>query len=57
MCIKHGVNGPRSAIFSSSHAVELTDAAIAATAEHYGLPLATLNRRHFPMFPRLKPAY
>ena len=57
MCIKHGVNGPRSAIFSSSYAVGLAEAVIAATAEHYGLPLATLNVRHFPMFPRLKPAY
>jgi predicted nucleic acid-binding protein len=30
---------------------------IAATAEQLGLPLATLNVRHFPMFPELEPAY
>jgi predicted nucleic acid-binding protein len=27
------------------------------TAEHHGLRLATLNVRHFPMFPKLKRAY
>jgi predicted nucleic acid-binding protein len=30
---------------------------IAATAERLGLPLATLNVRHFPMFEGLEPAY
>jgi len=30
---------------------------IAATAEHHGLKLATLNVKHFPMFPKLKRAY
>ena len=30
---------------------------IAATAEHHGLDLATLNVKHFPMFKRLKAAY
>ena len=44
-------------IYAASHSVGLADALIAATAEHHGLPLATLNVRHFPMFPRLKPAY
>ena len=33
------------------------DAIIAATAEHHGLRLATLNVKHFPMFPKLKRAY
>lgn len=43
--------------FGASHAVELADALIAATAGHHGLELATLNVKHFPMFPKLKPAY
>jgi predicted nucleic acid-binding protein len=43
--------------YGPSHAVEIPDALIAATAEHHGLKLATLNVKHFPMFPRLKPAY
>jgi predicted nucleic acid-binding protein len=43
--------------YGPSHAVEIPDALIAATAEHHGLRLATLNVKHFPMFPRLKPAY
>ena len=44
-------------LYSGSHGVGLADALIAATAEQHGLKLATLNVRHFPMFPRLKPAY
>ncbi len=43
--------------FASSYGIDIPDAIIAATAEHHGLRLATLNVRHFPMFPRLKPAY
>ena len=43
--------------YKGSHALELADALIAATAEHHGLRLATLNVKHFPMFPKLKPAY
>jgi predicted nucleic acid-binding protein len=43
--------------FGKSHAVELADALIAATAEHHGLPLATLNIKHFPMFARLRAPY
>jgi predicted nucleic acid-binding protein len=43
--------------YGPSHAVEIPDALIAATAEHHGLRLATLNVKHFPMFPRLKRAY
>ena len=44
-------------LYHSSHSVELADALIAATAEHHGLALATLNVKHFPMFPRLKMPY
>ena len=43
--------------FHKSHGVDIPDAIIAATAEHHGLRLATLNVRHFPMFPKLKRAY
>jgi predicted nucleic acid-binding protein len=43
--------------FASSHGLDIPDAIIAATAEHHGLRLATLNVRHFPMFPKLKRAY
>lgn len=44
-------------LYRKSHNVELADALIAATAEHHGLELATLNVKHFPMFRKLKPAY
>jgi predicted nucleic acid-binding protein len=40
-----------------SHGLDDLDALIAATAEHYGLALATLNVKHFPMFPRLRSPY
>jgi predicted nucleic acid-binding protein len=43
--------------YGASHSVEMQDALIAATAEHHGLRLATLNVKHFPMFPKLKRAY
>jgi predicted nucleic acid-binding protein len=43
--------------FGSSHSVELPDALIAATAQHHGLKLATLNVKHFPMFKRLRAPY
>ena len=43
--------------YRASHGTELADALIAATAEHHGLELATLNVKHFPMFRRLKAAY
>ena len=43
--------------YRASHELEIADALIAATAEAHGLKLATLNVKHFPMFPRLKPAY
>jgi len=44
-------------VYSASHSVEPMDAIIAATAEHHGLRLATLNVKHFPMFPKLRRAY
>ncbi len=44
-------------IYEASHGVAAMDALIAATAEHHGLRLATLNVKHFPMFPKLKRAY
>jgi predicted nucleic acid-binding protein len=44
--------------FRRSHgALGIADLLIAATAERHRLPLATLNVRHFPMFPGLEPAY
>ena len=43
--------------YQRSHGLEFPDALIAATAEHHGLTLATLNVKHFPMFRNLKPAY
>lgn len=43
--------------FHKSHGIDIPDALIAATAEHHGLKLATLNIKHFPMFPKLKRAY
>ena len=43
--------------YRSSHALDIPDALIAATAEQHGLALATLNDEHFPMFKQLKAAY
>ena len=43
--------------YRASHNIDDPDAIIAATAERHGLELATLNVKHFPMFPRLKPPY
>lgn len=43
--------------YQASHGIAAIDAIIAATAEHHGLRLATLNVKHFPMFPKLKRAY
>ena len=44
-------------LYEASHGIDIPDAIIAATAEHHGLKLATLNVKHFPMFPKLKRAY
>ena len=43
--------------FGRSHGLDDLDSLIAATAEHHGLQLATLNVKHFPMFEGLRPAY
>lgn len=43
--------------FAPANGLDDLDALIAATAEHHGLELATLNVKHFPMFKRLKAAY
>ena len=43
--------------YQGSHGIGAVDAIIAATAEQHGLRLATLNVKHFPMFPKLKRAY
>jgi predicted nucleic acid-binding protein len=49
--------GVWSRLFAPGHGLDDIDAIIAATAEHHGLRLATLNVKHFPMFPKLKRAY
>jgi predicted nucleic acid-binding protein len=49
--------GVWSRLFGPSHNLDDIDAIIAATAEHHGLRLATLNTKHYPMFPKLKRAY
>lgn len=49
--------GVFSRLYEPSHGLDDIDALIAATAEHHGLRLATLNVKHFPMFPKLKRAY
>ena len=43
--------------FRASHNVDIIDALIAATADVESLPLATLNLKHFPMFPGLSRPY
>ena len=49
--------GVFSRLYEPSHGLDDIDAIIAATAEHHGLRLATLNVKHFPMFAKLKRAY
>jgi predicted nucleic acid-binding protein len=44
-------------LYGASHNIDDPDAIIAATADHHGLALATLNVKHFPMFPKLKRPY
>jgi predicted nucleic acid-binding protein len=51
------IGGQFSKHYRASHAIDDADALIAATAEQHGLALATLNVKHFPMFPKLKKAY
>jgi predicted nucleic acid-binding protein len=43
--------------YGPSHGTDPIDALIAATAKVRGLPLATLNLKHFPMFAGLTPPY
>lgn len=43
--------------FGKSHGVGIADAIIAATAQIENAQLKTLNVKHYPMIPRLKPAY
>jgi len=43
--------------FGKSHGVGIADAILAATAQAKNAELATLNIRHYPMLPGLKPAY
>jgi predicted nucleic acid-binding protein len=43
--------------FGKSHGIDVPDAIIGATVEQHGLRLATLNVKHFPMFPKLKRPY
>ncbi len=43
--------------YRPSQGLDIADALIAAAAQQHELKLVTLNVRHFPMFPKLKPAY
>lgn len=44
--------------YRRSHSgIDIVDYVIAATAEHLGAGLLTLNVRHFPMMPRLRSAF
>lgn len=43
--------------FRKSHGLATADALIAATAIHHKLQFATLNLKHFPMFPDLARPY
>ncbi len=43
--------------YRRSHGLGATDLIVAATAKLAGLPLATSNVKHYPMFPRLKSPY
>jgi predicted nucleic acid-binding protein len=43
--------------FGGSHGLSPIDAIVAAAAEFLSADLATLNLRHFPMFPGLKRPY
>jgi predicted nucleic acid-binding protein len=43
--------------YGKSHNVGLADALIAATANHYHLTLATLNKKHYPMIQKIHVPY
>jgi predicted nucleic acid-binding protein len=44
-------------LWRRSHNLSVVDAIIAAAADVLGAEVATLNVRHFPMFPDLRPPY
>ena len=43
--------------WGKSHGISLAEAIIAVTAEQAGAELKTLNVKHYPMYPDLKPPY
>lgn len=43
--------------YGPSHGVDIVDAMVASSAIRAALPLATLNLKHFPMFPGLERPY
>ena len=49
--------GRLGAPFRRSHQLDMVDLGVAATTMHLSGDLATLNTRHFPMFPGLQPPY
>jgi hypothetical protein len=49
--------GALGARWGSSHGLDVVDAIVAAATEFLSADLATLNVRHFPMFPGLRPPY
>nr|VFJ64562.1 MAG: hypothetical protein BECKFW1821C_GA0114237_100614 [Candidatus Kentron sp. FW] len=51
------LGGSSKSRYGKSHGLGLADALLAATAKHYRLRLKTLNVKHFPMFPDLRPPY
>jgi predicted nucleic acid-binding protein len=44
-------------IYAPTHGLDVVDALNAATAEIHAVKLATLNLKHFPMFPGLTRPY
>jgi predicted nucleic acid-binding protein len=49
--------GALGARWGPSHGLDVVDAIVAAAADFLSADLATLNVRHFPMFPDLRPPY
>jgi predicted nucleic acid-binding protein len=49
--------GTLGARWGPSHGLDVVDAIVAAAADFLSADLATLNVRHFPMFPDLRPPY
>jgi predicted nucleic acid-binding protein len=53
-----GLAGELGRRFRRGHGgIGVADLVVAATAARLGIPLATLNVRHFPMFEGLEPAF